>query len=859
MTDPARPQILRPDALAAIERRLAAAVATDPTLEPARQALLRPVRLLDACATLAVPALGDDPTAVERLRLLLSAATTFEIDAAAARDALKATPTSATAADLKAPVELPYQAGLVDLGAAVIVGLACIRAGARLHLQRELLGTFTGLLLAVGPAETVLRWERLRGGDEGFAALLGSLTAPSNDSRGHFRVLAGLLAVDPEERARWTCVLRVAGADGLGRDALRSAGWDGASIEGIAGLSAEGDRWTLTGSMPARGEGSQRLRVVVAGRRGIVPATIEAEVAEWTAERVSFTVAGGLAGGWVGFTSVLMAVAANALRGELRKRWSVHHPPCLPEGAPTDLIPLLPDLPAPPPLWVLEPAHLVAAMLTADGGEVDGAIDPGRTLTVEVTAAPAEAPAWVRLADIPESEQPLTAGEAQLAVPPSAVTDGTVLTVELADRPGGEAIDRRALPPLRIARGLRVVLALPAVIAESGAAERIEHAEAQRLLAMDGLSAGVGIACQVLPTLDDDLAAIYGPVTGADDGRVDRLLATLAAAAAVTNGAEDALWLALLPGTRAWSRAAPADAALRVAAATASGLAALLAQMSGVTAPSPRTVLRLVGTMDAFGGVAWRSTRAEERALGSGGGVDFGIAAVALDDEGRVLATQPLRAVSDKTRGSIACLVPLMPETTAVELRDARGTVLASVRRPLGRPSLGEVAVEDGELAWSYEHERGLPARLVLEAALPTAPTLAGFAAPTTPASWVPLERWDSCCRPGAEVAWQRYALPSGAFLRLVAEDGWYQAVAPVSGDPPQLAGSLRIRRMPDGRLWADGAGQPSWHLPGSKPPSRARLLAAPAEGGTVTLSMRIGRELIHDSLIETVDGSDNG
>ena len=130
---------------AALERVLDDAVARDPTLAPARALLLMPLRLLDALGKDAPAALGDDTFAMERMRLLLSMASTH-VPASIVRDVLGETGgaalTGATAA---------FDAPLVHVGGLVLIGLAAGRVGASL-----------GSRVAAAASASVSVWRRCR-------------------------------------------------------------------------------------------------------------------------------------------------------------------------------------------------------------------------------------------------------------------------------------------------------------------------------------------------------------------------------------------------------------------------------------------------------------------------------------------------------------------------------------------------------------------------------------------------------------------------------------------------------------------------------------------------------------------------
>src|SRR5262249_31488116 len=135
--------LLRRHSYSLLRGRLNEAVAEDPALATARNLLLLPLELLDALAKDAVAALGDDPLAAERVRVLLCAAGPHAI------------PASAAEALGEGSDDAMHAPRVIDLGALVIVALAAGRAGSVVGLAPQLVRTVLGLALAAGPADAL--------------------------------------------------------------------------------------------------------------------------------------------------------------------------------------------------------------------------------------------------------------------------------------------------------------------------------------------------------------------------------------------------------------------------------------------------------------------------------------------------------------------------------------------------------------------------------------------------------------------------------------------------------------------------------------------------------------------------------
>src|SRR5262245_4775520 len=115
----------------------------------AREAIERPVTLLELMAAEAPAALGDDVLAAERLRMLFHLSWLYG-------ERVHEVGRLATGND---PIEIgaePYAPGLLDHGALLIVGLAAIRVAPE-ALATVFLETVHGLALSAAPLEVLAR------------------------------------------------------------------------------------------------------------------------------------------------------------------------------------------------------------------------------------------------------------------------------------------------------------------------------------------------------------------------------------------------------------------------------------------------------------------------------------------------------------------------------------------------------------------------------------------------------------------------------------------------------------------------------------------------------------------------------
>ena len=226
--------LLRQDSYSVLEGRLSEAVAKDPTLAPARSLLLLPLELLDALAGDAEAALGDDPLAAERMRVLLCAAGPHAIPPSAAEALGEKAGAPGSDEEGASDVAAMHAPCMLNLGTLVIVGLAAGRAGSRVGLGTQLVNTILGLALAAGPAEGLAHLGGAGLAGNQLHALLSGLSAPNQISNGLSLAVATFLT-DPLQRARWRCMKHLISL--VSQDVARTR-WDGADALPIAAVEA---------------------------------------------------------------------------------------------------------------------------------------------------------------------------------------------------------------------------------------------------------------------------------------------------------------------------------------------------------------------------------------------------------------------------------------------------------------------------------------------------------------------------------------------------------------------------------------------------------------------------------------------
>lgn len=878
--EPALP-LLRKNAHLLLLRRLDEAVAERPALGPLCETLLRPIEILTELARETPAALGDDPPAGERFRLLLASGRTVEINPDAA---------AALLAQETGSHELGHAPGLMDPAALALIGLAAIRVGHPSQMGMSLLRTVHALALAAGPAEVLARLGADGPRRSALALLLksfanGDASAPNS----RFAAVATLVA-DPAERARWACLQQLFGnTEGLVTAEIeRMREWDGAHARDIR-LVENATAWpdepcALSGSFAAA---QPAATVVVFASPGTRPLAVPRAETSWKRQRIGLVVPDGATPGWIGFADRAQCDRSNAERKALRKRWSESRAPCLAgSSVPTALIPDLVHPSVPPRTAsnvfvgglprvrqaALRPPEAPAGtpfVLTweTDGADrvrieqLDGGVPPQLAGPQgELSLSPPEEIDELRVRVVPLSVRgPEAGGAATLAGTPSAELIGRVS----GGQDGGE---------------LAVVLLRPAVVAQGPEdallVDRVVDDAARAALRRASRAANARLVAIEPAYVADELALVFEAVRGAADPRVSTLCTGLARAARAAPLYERALWVALLPGEESWYATAASPAARLIAVATAAGLAELLAKLPPQALPELAPVaerLRLGGKLWSDGALALDPVRVDRRAASAQAGGGAALSCVSLDAQGRELAVEEVRPLGLGSPASFEVLPTLSPEVTAVELRAAAGSrtsaaanggfhlrpsrrsseLLARVVRPKGVPRLEALELEGTQVTWRYAHAAGAQPEIAVEVAT-AAPffdsrgagdegsddvILRAVAAGGLPPCWSTLLE-SMPCEGRETIPFHRVAQGESRLFRLVASDGWNSVSLPLPPGPP-TAGAVVARWLGAGRYFADVPEEASveWTLEG-RPLGTAPVVELP-RGAKGALELR--------------------
>jgi hypothetical protein len=209
---------------------------------------------------------------------------------------------------------------------------------------------------------------------------------------------------------------------------------------------------------------------------------------------------------------------------------------------------------------------------------------------------------------------------------------------------------------------------------------------------------------------------------------------------------------------------------------------------------------------------------------------------VTTDASGRELDRRPVRVLSTARPAQLALLVPVAAEVVAVELRRA-GRTLRVLRRAQGTLSL-EVTAPDpegtpAELDWEWSHTHNARPRVSL---LLRRGDLA-----------TPVHTIDPCD--------SHVELPLGRFggadgLALHATDGWNGLVRSISDSPLRNEAPAVLRRLSDGRFFADvpPGFEVTWRFNGEPRGSDQRTLRlATRDAGVLEFEARRGESVIRD------------
>ncbi len=495
-------------------------------------------------------------------------------------------------------------------------------------------------------------------------------------------------------------------------------------------------------------------------------------------------------------------------------------------------------------------------------------------LTATLNAADARGRADLLLGDEVKPMK-LEGARATITLPGRYAVDGLTGTVVFR-APDGEIDDRHDFGPLRfvILRSRRLMVIRPAVLGRD--LDRVPAAEVDQAIDDARRALGMEIEAGEPAWIDDEELTLASPADGPEVTGTTDLLERLHALAARTVGLEDALWVALVPKPleKDFQRVEPAEAARALVVCTPGALQAVLD--AEPPAAEPRVSrLRISGSVDGAGSVRLQPLRVEDRAAGPGARVESGLRAVALDAQGRVRASRPVRLLTAHRPARLFVLLPVTDDVVDLEIRIDDGLpplpspdpygygsafgaffgsglggnlmALRRIHRSEGAPHLDDVEIGGGMLTFDYNHTRSARASFVVEAG--------------GERGWSTVLRLGPC-RDRAPLPLSRLALAEGDRLRVAATDGWNADLAPDRGLAVTGRAPFRVaaRHAGDLRFWADfdegGAPTVVWTLApddgAPEPPHpevRAPFVAVPDDfRGTLTLSVTRGTTTVTDT-----------
>jgi hypothetical protein len=703
-------QMLRPQAMRQLTDALDRAVATNPALASARQVLLQPLKMLEAFGQEVPAALGNQPAALERLRLLLqlSAATALET-----KHAFES-PSGHTAGDT--PHARPCEGSVIRMGGLVVAGLAAGLVGRRLSekLGDQLVDVIHGVALAASPAESLARSLQNGLSSDQVAAALDGL---GGGSAAATRISAmAPVFLDGCERTRWECLRRL--FETVKKQARLD--WEGSTSATVVEVQrTRRNQPPVLAVHLSKGEESSALLAaldkknavcVLASGHGCV-AVPAAHVDKKTGV-VTVSLPEQARAGWVGFATREGRRAAIATREEVVKFWeheAEKKNDCLSgAGVPVEVIApnddegIYPPAPLAAASWGVrildativaegERSRLTVSLARADEvarvvAEIKG-ISARITLDLQGSEASVLLPATARPQirgtvsafaknrNDPDDEREVLGPDATAHTEPGAGE---------GDSSGG---DTPGTPPAPGGSGnstgsgarRRYVAVLRPVFVDG---TRIERVSAERASALAKNLANVALV-EELPFVRDDELVVTSRLGDVQSPAAATLLERLASLVARTSGLEDATLLALIPPEVAGSRtdfyAAPCDGVTALVLATPEGAEA---GITPVIAPMPSKAqrLRIVGRIFRDDIAVTEPLRDELRAAGPGAPFLTPFVAVALDAQGEARSAARIRVMSSSRSGPFATLLPISSDVVSVELRFQPETLALELR-----------------------------------------------------------------------------------------------------------------------------------------------------------------------------------
>ncbi len=842
-----------------LDARLRDAVARDPANRPLVDVIRSPLVTLLELWKDALPTLKGDPLAAERLCVTLQAAS--------AAASLVPIALASLAQSKNGEVHRP---GILRLRLLAVLVLAAVRAHREPQLSRFAIRVIAGLALQCGPAEPLARLEPFGTSPHAYDNLL-RLSVPPSVAVGHASHVYRLSQEsDPVERGRWKCILEV--IENIEHIADLANGVPAGSppqlgIAGPAGGSATAEVGSVAAAAPPPNIADPETTSSSSGSSWSISHADGIVAVERTAGGV-IEIRGGF--DWwappkpfpedrvavVAFTVDHRTVFGRVADGSIRQRLVVDF-----GGAGVDA------LSAEDVLWVGFVAKDRAERANALRARIRALLEGVKAVSCTATEKGFDAAAILPDYDVaawPILEPPPRTPTNQLPQPETGI----------------------AQSPERTAAGVEDSARVPVVvlpIATLGDDEATAPSPEELGKYLQAIGRRLGSECEVvtLPWVEDAGAVISSVPTGEDDPRVGGLLEVLSRAAARTLGRENALWVALLPGTADVGVASTADAARGIGVATRQGLARCIAEMlderegdaavptamsdagrldvasyrpkAMLTRYQPRRVrakasrLRVIGRLSGTALEVLEPPREEERGAGPGAPEETGVVAVALDRAGAELARTPIRGQRATLPATFAALIPISPEVDLVELR--RGPrVLSRIERPLDKPAAAEVQLEaspEGHLTTTWTIPRSpRPISLTVE-----------ISNRDEGDDWVPFTTLHPCAERELLPLWRTSGVRR---IRLIVCDGW----TAIAGAPANLPsgvtfGPVVIRRVNERTLWADvpeGAADVKWFTQvrhAKDKQDKRRLDLTTKQDGEVRLSTLIGEERVLNDSIE--------
>jgi hypothetical protein len=710
-------RVLRNQPMRRLRRALDRAVTREPSLAPARAAVLRPLELLEALATDAEGALGNDGRAAERLRLMIamSAARSLELKRMLDENTQPESGSAPTALDTVAPP--PCEPGVIDIGALVVVGLAAGRVGRRTGLAGAFVDTVLACALWAAPAEALVRSLSQGLTDDQLIAMLGGLAAEHATDARNAAVVP--LFLDVCERARWRCLDQLFG---IVREQARNTDWEGAlasPIESVELVQSEGSSQLLVklreagGIGPKVGEPSierdklleelDKLRghVVLASATrppiAVVPRSVDA-----ARSMVIVDVPDDARAGWVGVTTNAVLNATRKARAAVRKRWIAENEssPCL-RDSPVPVTALAIEISknttppfSPTASWglrltevVLEQdgqeqlragrdTHVIAsfspgnveavAELEVAGHKLPMEVGPGTadtTLRGELVAHGVEATVRLHRAGVsrPDDERALTIEIAdEPSHPASAPSHGVTAASESARRARLAARDDETHAGSRPIAFVRPALLLPGL-----GFDRVS------LQVVSSLVDQLGLHELVFPWLGDEDLVIEGAAEDPDSPAVNVLFERLTRISARSTGFENAVLVGLVPTLRSsplWI-ARDGDHVAKLIVANLRGIQRQLEQEPVAPTGVATSRLRIAGSIRANDVALFDRPRIETRHAGPGATFPTDFMLVGTDRDGREIVTRRIRTASSSRAGVFSVLMPVSDDVVAAAIR----------------------------------------------------------------------------------------------------------------------------------------------------------------------------------------------